>query len=133
MMDHSECKRQYVHTGAAWYAGTALNRPDEIDEIMIGYYHPDGGTTGEFSIRWYTLGGKAAPRLEVYDDAWNALQGFRDVLDGLAELREGTVEKVLAILDKCGVEDATPKRNPLQVDETVCPTCGQTYQKARGE
>lgn len=38
----------------AYYAKVCMPA-DAIDEIMIGMYCRDGGTSGEFAVRWYRL------------------------------------------------------------------------------
>ena len=108
--DHSECKREFYHVSKSIYADGKTWKNGEFDEITLGFYHPDGGTTGEFSIVWMMLGGEAVPQLRAFDDAWSALAEFGDVLDRLAE-HDGenlSPEAVIALLKECGVEDATP-------------------------
>jgi hypothetical protein len=107
---HRECKRQFVVTGQAWYA-EACKRPDIENEITIGLYHPEGGTTGEFSIKWTLLQGKNTPYLKAYNDSWSALQEFSDFLEALSKLdgTDPTEDEVIAVLLKCGVEDATER------------------------
>lgn len=107
MKDHGECKRGFFHISQSPCADGKRWRNGEVDEITIGFY--DGGTTGEFCITWVTLAGRTVPQLRVYDDAWSALAGFKDVLDALAEI-DGTSpspEEVKALLRKCGVVDMT--------------------------
>lgn len=87
---------------------------------MIGLYHPKGGTTGEFAIRWHRVGGESVPRLEVFSDAWEALQQFGDVLEGMAALGAGrprlrfgrrsaqiTEQSIVDLLLRCGLTDLT--------------------------
>ncbi len=108
-MKHEGCKRQFVQLSRAWYSKACLVG-DTLDEVTMGFYHPDGGTTGEFQIRWIPLGGRDTPLLLAYDDAWSALYRFADVLKQLAWLdgANPSPEDVCALLVKCGIEDATP-------------------------
>lgn len=84
-----------------------------MDEINIGFYHPDGGTTGEFQITWSELAGNIVPRLEVFDDGWHALFQFNDMLEQMAKvdgenIKPGDFCKLLVAL---GIEDMTkPER-----------------------
>lgn len=79
---------------------------------MIGLYHEsDGGTFGEFCIRWIPLSQRLAPQLQVFGDAWLVLfSEFQDLLVALAEL-DGTdpsEEEIADLLVKLGLADRTP-------------------------
>ena len=109
MKDHSGCKRAFVNGPEAWYA-KAVNGIME-PSVNIGFYADEGGTTGEFAVRWHELSGRLAPRLEVFYDAWDALNHFKDVLDRLAE-HDGekiTPKQLCDILLECGLEDITER------------------------
>lgn len=110
MKDHSECKRGFYHVSKSSYADGKTWKNEEFDEITMGFYHPDGGTTGEFSIVWRMLGGEAVPQLRAFDDSWSALLGFEDLLEKLADQdgRAPSPEAVKAMLRGLGVEDLTP-------------------------
>lgn len=112
MKTHDGCKRGFTHLSASWYGKSCLARADYVDHVMIGFYHPEGGTAGEFSIRWMILSGKVTPRLEAFDDAWHALYEFRDVLAKLAEHdgEDMSPEAICSLLIECGVEDMTQRR-----------------------
>lgn len=106
MTDHSECKRGFYHVSKSIYADGKTWKNGEFDEITMGFYHPDGGTTGEFCITWTQLG----PQLRVFDDAWSALSGFSDLL-GVLATHDGeslTPEAVITLLKELGIEDETP-------------------------
>ena len=84
---HEGDVRQFRWLSQAWYGEANLGRQRRlVDEIMIGMYSPEGGTSGEFAIRWTDLGGKPVPMLCAFDDSWSALQHFGDVLAKLAEV-----------------------------------------------
>ena len=86
-------------------------------------YHPDGGTTGEFSIEWKALGGKVVPQLCSWDDSWSALSTFGDVLQRLGQIdgENATPEQVAALLIECGFEDRT-ERTPPNGNHGMSPT-----------
>ena len=63
----------------------AFMLPDVKYEIMIGDYPEEGGTKGEFGVRWTELGGSLVPQLEVYDDAWGVLNKMPELISFLAE------------------------------------------------
>ena len=83
-------KQFYIHTKMWWARSNSL--PDNIvDEIMIGIYHPDGGTTGEFGVEFVLFehnggrGAMIAPRLRAFDDGWSALAHMPELLHFMME------------------------------------------------
>jgi hypothetical protein len=118
--NHDGCVRSYIHTSAAWYGGANVLRDGVEDEVMIGMYDPDGGTTGEFAVRWYKLSGKLTPKLEAYDDAWSALLQFQDVLAMMAELdgEDPSPAEFCRILEDAGVKDTTERESPYDKPKT---------------
>ncbi len=129
---HEGCKRQFIQTGRAWYAESSLKNSGVTEEVMIGMYHPEGGTTGEFAVRWSELGGKNVPMLCVFDDAWDAILMFRDVLEAMASVdgQNVTPEVFCQLLVRCGVEDATPTESPYATAEAKA---DRMYQKPDSE
>lgn len=118
MKDHTECKRKFINLSRAWYGDANLRGSEVLDEITIGFYHPDGGTTGEFTIRWIELGGEITPMLCSYDDSWDALWQFRDVLKKMVA-KDGenpSPTEMCELLESCGIEDATPTKSPYGDD-----------------
>lgn len=117
MKDHSDCKRQFIQLSRAWYGPAKLrldDTDDTIDEITIGLYDNEGGTTGEFAIEWVKLAGREVPKLCAYDDSWSALFKFKDILRRMAELDDSnpTPKQICSLLESCGVEDVTPVKSP---------------------
>jgi hypothetical protein len=112
---HKEMIRGFCHFNEAWWAdANRKHRTDNfIDEIMLGFYGPDGnsGTTGEFGVRWTELAGKPTPRLEVFDDAWEALAHFSDLLGEMAKLNgtDPSPAKFCKLLKRLGIKDLTPR------------------------
>ena len=110
---HEGCERGFTIRSEAWY-GKSLNEPETLDEIMVGMYHPGGGTTGEFSIRWTTIGREPTPCLEVFNDAWDALQRFGDMLAWMASVDDKHIspQAFAEALRGMGVKDLTERTNP---------------------
>jgi len=106
MNKHKDCKRGFIQLSRAWYADACLKG---IDDITIGFYHPEGGTTGEFSIKWEKLGGKVVPKLTAFDDAWDALLNFKDLLELMATVdsQNITPNEFCILLRSLGIEDRT--------------------------
>ena len=116
---HKGDERRFIIMSQAWYGDAVAkkvgNKPED-DEILIGFYCPTGGTSGEFSIKWRELGKRNVPYLKAFDDSWSALANFADVIAGLKGLdaTNPTVEQVAKVLLACGVKDATPRESPYK-------------------
>jgi len=81
-------------------------------EITFGLYPDDGshGTFGEMKVKWIDLGshGKAA-QLMVFEDSWDVLASFADLIHGLNELNDTnpTEEDFVNLLIRHGFRDLT--------------------------
>lgn len=104
--------RAFVHVAEAWYAASAAS-PHTIDEITVGIYHEDGGTTGEFDIRWTKVGHNVVPRLEAFDDSWAALMQFKDLLEAMSLIDNQGITPMAfcGLLKSLGISDKTPRKN----------------------
>jgi len=109
MKDHTGDTRQYSQLSRAFYGPILLKGGNLIDEILMGFYSPNGGTSGEFAMAWIEVGGNITPRLEAFEDSWSALWGFRDLLERLKDLdsENPSPETICKILDDLGVIDIT--------------------------
>jgi len=107
MRNHEGCIRAYIRSSKAWYS-KVIDR----EEIMIGMYHPEGGTSGEFKIEWVEIGKSITPILKCYDDAWSALWNFKDFLEELSKIDSENIDEfgVVQILDRLGIKDITEYR-----------------------
>ena len=106
---YQDCKRQFIQLSKSRYAEANLKDKDIQDEITLGFYHKDGGTTGEFSIKWIQLGNKFTPKVEMFNDSWSLFQGFKDLFEAMVKLdnTEITPDKFVVFLEKLGIENAT--------------------------
>lgn len=109
MKNHTDCKRQFIQLSRAWYAD-AIRNTGIVDRITMGFYHKEGGTTGEFEIQWIKLCGSEKPKLSAFNDSWNAMWQFRDVLKAMAAMdgTDPTPDEICKMLISVGVEDNTP-------------------------
>jgi len=110
MKDFTGFVRGFHHSSAAWYARPEMFERGVTASMTIGMYHCDGGTMGEFSIKWHALGSRApTPRLEVFDDAWAALAEFADVLDALKNHDNQKIQplRMCELLRGLGIKDLT--------------------------
>ena len=110
-------KRQFIHLKEAWYSESVLRCAGYMDEVSFGLYDDDGGTSGEMSFRWYSLGWNKplAPKLECFDDAFKVLGSFNDVIEQLASMdhtKSMTPQEFMEILKFHDFKDVTPKKNP---------------------
>ena len=85
-------------------------------DVMFGMYGEGDGIYGEMAMEWEELGGKEVPRLKVYDDAWEVLASFQDLLQKLAEVDNQNITQgqFVEILNGCGFEDLTPYNSPYE-------------------
>jgi len=106
MANHEQCKRAYYRSSKAYYAN-ALKEKNV--SVLVGMYHPDGGTTGEFEFEWVELGGKYCARLKSFEDSWSALSLFKDLLEKMAEIDDTGIQEqeFCEILDSLGILDIT--------------------------
>ena len=110
---HEGCIRGFVIRSEAWY-GKLVHERGTIDEIMIGMYHTEGGTTGEFAVKWSIVGSEPTPRLEVFNDAWDALMRFDDLLRWMASVDDKHIspQDFAAALRMLGIRDLTERIDP---------------------
>jgi hypothetical protein len=103
---HSGAVRGFHIYSEAWYR---INQAGRVDEIMVGMYHPEGGTSGEFAIEWTMLAGKPTPCLKAFGDSWSALLQFQDLLAWLATVdgQNPSPRLVSQKLRDLGVSDLT--------------------------
>lgn len=96
-----------------------LSLLDCVDIVMLGVQCIDGSTMGELSICWHMLNGKAVPKLEAYDDAWQILQTptFAAVMEELTPMSRDhapTPDEVSAMLIAHGFTDESD--SPLKIN-----------------
>ncbi len=112
MKDHNGMVRGFHWSNRAWYKNI-VDKP----EINFGMYDPnDGGTSGEMSVKWISLGNKLTPKLECFDDGWNALFLFGDLIQKMGEVdsEDITDEKFIEMLLSCGFKDLTKYEDPYK-------------------
>ena len=116
MKDHSYSKRQFIQLSRSWYADAILkNKPEDfVDDITVGFYTNDGGTTGEFTFEWLKFGHKVFVKLVAYDDSWSALYQFSDLLEAMAEIDDENIspKDFCKLLISLGIEDNTKEKSP---------------------
>jgi hypothetical protein len=106
-------KRTFIHLSRAYYADANLKNADFIDEISLSL-EEDDAHVGGFHLRWIDLGDEIAPKLEVFDDAWEILiDHFGDFLRMLGSYDHSnwTPDKIAVKLAGLGIEDCTPLEN----------------------
>lgn len=106
---HADCTRGFTQLSKAWYADANLKNSKYTDEVTAGFYHKDGGTTGEFTIRWQELCGKSVPELTAFDDGWHALFDFGDMLESMADADDKNVsaDEFCLMLEHHGIKNMT--------------------------
>lgn len=114
MANHKSMKRGYIRSHLAWYAKA---NHIVLPELNIGMFGSDdeGGTSGEFTIKWIDLNGQLCANLSVFEDAWSAIfDKYKDLLKELAKVDGKNIQEpeLVAILDKLGIEDITSYEMP---------------------
>jgi len=106
MSNHEGCKRAYIRSSKAHYAEFL---PRETEKVMVGMYHPEGGTSGEFEFEWVILNGKGCARLKAFEDSWSALWLFKDLLEKMSEIDSEEIQEpeFCQLLDSLGIIDIT--------------------------
>ena len=103
-------EKGFYWTSRAYYA-KALPRLDEKydDEIMIGRLSEHDGCEYEFAIRWVALGGKSVPYLEMFQDAFLAINDMPELMQALAALHETypQPQEIFDLLIGLGYKDFT--------------------------
>lgn len=105
-------RRAFVITREAWYGNAVL--PDGAQEVMIGDYPDEGGTSGEFAIRWEELCGVMTPFLVSYHDSWAMLAYCHDLVEALEPFdgKEMTPQDLVTVLKDLGFADVTQREKP---------------------
>lgn len=113
MTNHDGCKRAYIRSSKAHYSAYL---PKENIRVMVGMYHPEGGTSGEFEFEWVILNGKGCARLKAFEDSWSALWLFKDLLEKMSEIDSEEIQEpeFCQLLDSLGVIDITEYEKGVQ-------------------
>lgn len=108
---------QYVRSSRAWYWRGPGNEGGQryIDEIIVQRGVVDDGVVWEFVIHWYEVGSDLAMRVEIFDEALDALieiPGFWERLTDAARSGSVSPELVEEILIESGIGDVTEVEDP---------------------
>lgn len=70
-------------------------------------------------MEWTELGGMDVPQLRVYDDGWEVLAGFTDLLAEMAEVSDDNITPKLfcEMLIRCGFKDSTLRDDPRPAEK----------------
>lgn len=63
--------------------------------------------TGSFDIVWVNLFGNIAPKLESFDDSWEVLLEFKDLLEKLPTMTHMNRNEFCEVLDELGIIEKT--------------------------
>ncbi len=108
----------YVLTESYYFSPSVLGK-NITEQIMIGDYDPDGGTSGEFSIRWFLLSGPTiSPKIEMFNDSWQLLREYAWFFDALSLVSSGQMDgvdvspgEIITILKAHGFKDLTQRKS----------------------
>lgn len=107
-LNHKGCLKGFSWQGPCQSLGDSI-----VDELNIGFYADEGGTSGEFTIQWEKLSGNIVPRLQAFDDGWDALVNMPELLEFMASIdgQHLPIGKFVEKLKEIGFQDYT-KREP---------------------
>jgi hypothetical protein len=85
------------------------NNPTATERVMVGMYHPDGGTSGEFEVEWIVLQQQKCAKLKSFEDSWSALWLFKDLIEKMSEIDSDKIQEpeFCKLLDSLGIIDIT--------------------------
>ena len=111
-MDHKGCIKSFSWYSRSWYGKMKISEMNFVDNLTIGFYHEEGGTSGEFSIQWDYLLNNIVPQLKAFDDGWNALANMPELLEYLASVddQHTTIDVFVDNLLRLGFADRTAKK-----------------------
>lgn len=90
------------------YYEALKNNMDYIEQFNIGLYYPSGGCVCEFSVTWVMLGEQVVANLSMYDDAWEHIDEFKDLLLALKEIgNHAQPTDIISKLIELGYENQT--------------------------
>jgi len=107
MKNHEGGKRAYIRSSKAYYASVLKERVS----FLIGSYYAEGGTTGEVEVEFIELrkDKPLAARLKAFEDSWNALWLFKDLIEKMAEIDGQEIQEpeFCQLLDSLGIIEIT--------------------------
>ena len=125
------CKpvKWFVRANTAWPKQIASYPRNQVEEFNIGLNKSHGRLEGEWTMTWHDLafGHRLPPRLNVFDDGWDALveTGFMELIlpfswkSGKSTL---TPDLLIDILTKAGWVDQT---SLYVVERYTCELCNE--------
>ncbi len=107
----SKPSRGYIRSNKAWYA-EANNF--KRTEVCFGLFHADGSTPGEMYMEWVQIDNHFAPRLKCFDDGWEVLASFTDLIKKMREFDKLWIQEpeFCELLDSLGFKDLTEYERP---------------------
>lgn len=110
---HEGDKKGFTQLSKTSYGETILNKEKNVKDIVtIGFYAEEGGTSGEFEIRWevFKEGYKeiiCVPKLEIFNDAWSSLSNMPELIKflGRNDNKNITADELCSFLEYSGYEN----------------------------
>lgn len=118
---HKDCVKGFHWYSRAWYSKGQLPEGRVQDRLNIGFFHKEGGTTGEFMIEWEDVGPYVAPRLKACDDGWHALASMPELIQLMASWDDENrpIEQFAEAMLNLGFKDLTERRAPAPFPFTL--------------
>lgn len=111
---HENCIKGFSWHSQSWYGPSQPLEDSIIDQLHIGFFHREGGTTGEFTIAWRNLGPYVTPQLMAFDDGWDALSQMPELIALMANVdnKHISIGRFVENLKILCFEDLTNRTQP---------------------
>lgn len=123
--DHTDSIAGFTIYSQSYYADPRRLLDENFEEeITVGFYHKDGGTSGEFQFIWKRFGDTSvfgstfAIHLEAFSDGWSSLVRIPLLLNMMNDLDSDhstpdiSVEQFADKLRSIGIVDMTARSPP---------------------
>ena len=126
MRDHKGDIKGFTQLSKAWYGDVNLKNAKYSDQIMIGFYCKDGGTSGELAVTWAMLAGELTPRIEIFLDGCSALSNMPELIKSLSEYDvdgkiNPTPDEFSTMLESIGFKNLTETEDKHKYSDSVNP------------
>lgn len=108
---YERCFNQLSRTWHGNYTKRNHKYDGEYDDIIyVGFYHPEGGISGEFRFNFGSfISGGDYIEMVSYNDSWSSLFYFSDLIEEMAVIddKDVTPDEFVRILIGLGIKDRT--------------------------
>lgn len=113
-MSEHEGQLQFRQLSKCWYGEACLRGSDYTDQVSFGLYYPEWGCYSEALFKWFDLGWKSTPRIELFSDGWRLFRDAPGLALALADINDTdpNPEEICSLLAHIGFTDTTEPNMP---------------------